>query len=208
LASGVRVLLIDYRLAPEHPFPAALEDAAVGYQWLLAQGIPPSQIVIGGDSAGGGLALSTLLRLRDHAIALPAAGVLLSPWADLTMSGPSMQTRAEIDPLCSEAALRRAAHWYLAGADPTHPLASPVFADPQGLPPLLIQVGDHEVLLSDATRLAEQAQARGIEIVVEVWDELWHVFQSWASALPEARGAIEHIGTFIRRKLGLPDRNS
>lgn len=203
LASGVRVLLIDYRLAPEHPFPAGLQDAAAGYQWLLTQGILPEQIVIGGDSAGGGLAMATMLWLREHAVAVPAAGVLLSPWADLALAGPSLQTRAKLDPLCSEAALQRAADWYLAGVDPIQPLASPVYADLRGLPPLLIQVGDHEVLLSDSTRLAEQARAAAVEATLEIWDELWHVFQGWAGALPEGRQAIERIGAFIRRKLAL-----
>jgi acetyl esterase/lipase len=203
LASGVRVLLIDYRLAPEHPFPAALEDAAAGYRWLLAQAVSPEQIVIGGDSAGGGLALATLLRLRDHAVALPAAGVLLSPWTDLALTGPTIQTRAEIDPLCSQASLYRAAQWYLAGADPANPLASPVYAELHGLPPLLIQVGDREILLSDSTRVAERAQAHGVEVTLEVYDELWHVFQGWASALPEGRQAVERIGRFVRRKLRL-----
>jgi acetyl esterase/lipase len=201
--SGVRVLLIDYRLAPEQPFPAALEDAAAGYQWLLAQGIPPQQIVIGGDSAGGGLALATMVWLREQAVELPAAGVLLSPWTDLALAGPSMQTRAELDPLCSQASLQRAAHCYLAGADPTDPFVSPVYAELYGLPPLLIQVGDHEVLLSDSTRVAEQAQAQGVEVILEIYDELWHVFQSWAAALPEGRQAIERIGAFIRRQLAL-----
>ena len=203
LASGIRVLLIDYRLAPEHPFPAALEDAAAGYRWLLSQGIPPEQIVIGGDSAGGGLALAAMVWLREHAIALPAASVLLSPWTDLALAGPSMQTCAETDPLCSEASLRRAAHWYLAGADPTDPFASPVYAELYGLPPLLIQVGEHEVLLNDSTRVAEQARTQGTEVTLEVYDELWHVFQGWAGALPEGQRAIERIGAFIRRKLAL-----
>jgi epsilon-lactone hydrolase len=202
LASGLRVLLIDYRLAPEHPFPAGLEDAAAGYQWLLAQGIPPERIAIGGDSAGGGLAMATMLWLREHAVALPAAGVLLSAWADLALAGPSIQTRAEIDPLCSYAALQRASCWYLAGADPTHSFASPVYADLHGLPPLLIQVGDHEILLSDSTRLAERAQAKGVEVTLEVYNELWHVFQGWAGTLPEGQQAIERIGAFVRQKLG------
>ena len=203
LASGVRVLLIDYRLAPEYPFPSALEDAAAGYRWLLAQGIPPEQIAIGGDSAGGGLALATMVWLREHAVASPAGGVLLSPWTDLALAGSSMQTRAEIDPLCSEASLRRAAHWYLAGANPTDPFASPVYAELYGLPPLLIQVGDHEILLSDSTRVAERARTQGTEATLEVYDELWHVFQSWAGGLPEGQQAIERIGAFVRRKLAL-----
>jgi acetyl esterase/lipase len=203
LASGARVLLIDYRLAPEHPFPAGLEDAVAGYQWLLAQGIPPAQIAIGGDSSGGGLAISTMLWLRERGVALPAAGALLSPWTDLALAGPSIHTRAEIDPLCSKAALQRAAQWYLAGADPAGPLASPLYAELYALPPLLVQVGDHEILLSDSTRLAEQARASGVEVTLEVYDDLWHVFQGWAGALPEGRRAIERIGTFLRQKLKL-----
>jgi epsilon-lactone hydrolase len=203
LAGGVRVLLIDYSLAPEHAFPAALEDAAAGYQWLLAQGISPQQIVIGGDSAGGGLALATMVWLREHTVTLPAGGVLLSPWTDLALAGSSIQTRADLDPLCSQASLQRAAQWYLAGADPADHFASPVYAELYGLPPLLIQVGDHEILLSDSTRVAEQARALGVDVTLEVYDELWHVFQGWAAALPEGRQAIERIGAFVRRKLVL-----
>jgi acetyl esterase/lipase len=147
--------------------------------------------------------MATMLRLREQAVALPVAGVLLSPWADLTLAGPSIETRAELDPLCSQAALQRAGHWYLAGADPAQPFASPVYADLHGLPPLLIQVGDHERLLSDSTRLAEHARAAAAEATLEIWDELWHVFQSWAGVLPEGQQAIERIGAFIRRKLAL-----
>jgi len=157
LTSGVRVLLIDYRLAPEHPFPAALEDAVAAYQWLLSQCIAPEQIVIGGDSVGGGLAMATLLWLRDQKLPLPAAGVLLSPWLDLALTGDSLQNRAALDPLCSYEGLRFAAKLYLGDTDAQNALASPLYGDLQGLPPLLIQVGDHEVLLSDATRLAERA---------------------------------------------------
>ncbi len=200
-AGGVRVLLLDYCLAPEHPFPAALEDAVAGYRWLLEQGIQPEQIVIGGDSSGGGLAVATLLRLREHALALPAAGVLLSPWVDLAETGPSIQTRAAIDPLVSPESLRLAAGYYLGGADPQTPLASPLYADLRGLPPLLIQAGDHEILLSDATRLAAQARAAGVDVTLDVWDEMWHVWQVWAEILPEGQQAIERISAFIRRQL-------
>ncbi|MBV9790835.1 MAG: alpha/beta hydrolase [Chloroflexi bacterium] len=201
LASGARLLLLNYRLAPEHPCPAAIEDAAAGYQWLLAQGYDPAQIVIGGDSAGGGLALATLVWLRDHGLPLPAAGVLLSPWVDLTMSGASVQSRAAIDPLTTLRGFQRAAAWYVGAGDLKQPLASPLYADLHGLPPLLIQVGDHELLLSDATRLAEQARAAGVEVTLEVWDEMWHVWQAWAGALPEGRQAIERIGAFVQRAL-------
>jgi acetyl esterase/lipase len=201
LASGARVLLVDYRLAPEHPFPAAVHDAAAGYQWLLAQGLRPDQIIIAGDSAGGGLALAALLLLREREVALPAAGVLLSPWLDLALAGASIESRAAIDPLCSREDLATAAALYLGGADPATPLASPLYADLRGLPPLLIQVGDHEVLLSDATRLGERAKAAGVDVTLEVWDAMWHVWQAWAAVLPEGQQAIERIGAYIRQQL-------
>jgi epsilon-lactone hydrolase len=202
LASGARVLLLNYRLAPEHPFPAAVEDAAAGYRWLLAQGIGPRQIVIGGDSAGGGLAVAAMLRLREHRLALPAAAVLLSPWLDLALTGSSLQDRAALDPLGSLEGLKQAARLYLDDVDPKNPLASPLYADLSGMPPLLIQVGDHELLLSDSTRLAERARAAGVEVSLEVWEEMWHVWHAWAGSLPEGRQAIERIGVFIREKLG------
>jgi epsilon-lactone hydrolase len=201
LAGELRVLLLDYRLAPEHPFPAAVDDAVAGYRWLLAQGIRPDQIAIGGDSAGGGLALSALLRLRERRLAMPAAGVLMSPWLDLALSGESMQANAAIDPLCSQVALRSAAAHYLGDADPWSPLASPLYADLRGLPPLLVQVGADEVLLSDSTRLAKRANAAGVAVELEVWEEMWHVWHGWAGALPEGQQAIERIGAFVRQRL-------
>lgn len=201
LASGVRVLLLDYRLAPEHPFPAAIEDAGAGYHWLLDHGIAPERIVFGGDSAGGGLAVAALLWLRERAVALPAAAVLLSPWLDMTVSGPSVQDRAAVAPVSSREDLLRAAGRYLGGTDPRNPLASPIYADLHGLPPLLIQAGDHELLLSDSTHLARQAQAAGVEVTLEIWDEMWHVWHAWAGGLPEGQQAINGIGAFIRRKL-------
>jgi acetyl esterase/lipase len=203
LASKLRVLLIDYRLAPEHPFPAAVEDAGKAYQWLLASGIAPEQIVIGGDSAGGGLALSTLLWLRERDVALPGATVLISPWLDLALTGPSLHTRAEVDPLCSIEGLRLAASYYLGSTDAKTPLASPLYGDLHGLPPLLIQVGDHEILLSDSTRLAEKAKAAGVDVSLEIWNEMWHVWHGWAATLPEAQQAIERIGAFIQQQLPL-----
>lgn len=201
LTSGVHVLLIDYRLAPEHPFPAAIEDAAASYHWLLRRAIPPEQIIIGGDSAGAGLAVATLLWIREQKLPLPAAGVLLSPWVDLALTGPSLQTRAAIDPVCSYEGLLLAAKLYLADADAQTALASPLYAELHGLPPLLIQVGDHEVLLSDSTRLAERAQAAGVEVCLEIWEELWHVWHGWAGVLPEGQQAIVRIGSFIRQRL-------
>jgi acetyl esterase/lipase len=201
LASGLRVLLFDYRLAPEHPFPAAVEDAGEAYQWLLENGIQPEQIVIGGDSAGGGLALSTLLWLRDLETPLPGAAVLISPWLDLDLTGPSLDTRAEVDPLCSIEGLRLAASYYLDSADPKAPLASPLYGDLHGLPPLLLQVGDHEILLSDSTRLAEKAKAAGVDVSLEIWNEMWHVWHGWAGAVPEGQQAIDRIGEFIQQRL-------
>lgn len=201
LASGARVFLPNYRLAPEHRCPAAIEDAAAGYQWLLGQGSDPEQIVIAGDSAGGGLALATLVWLREHGLALPAAGVLLSPWVDLTMSGSSVRSRATSDRLVSLRGLQRAATWYVGAGDPAQPWASPLYANLHNLPPLLIQADDHELLLSDATRLAEKARASGVEVTLEVWDEMWHVWQAWAGSLPEGQQAIERIGAFIRHHL-------
>lgn len=201
LASGVRVLLVEYRLAPEHPFPAAIEDATASYAWLLAQGGDPTKIAIGGDSAGGGLAAATLLRMRERDMPLPAAAVLLSPWLDLALAGESYQTRAALDPLCTHADLASAASHYLAGADPRSPLASPVYADLRGLPPLLIQVGDHEVLLSDSTQFAERAEVAGVDVTLEVWPELWHVWHAWAGELPEGQRAIDRIGAFVRQRI-------
>ena len=200
-AACVRVLQIDYRLAPEHPCPAAIDDAAQAYRWLLGQGFTPRQIAIGGDSAGGGLALATLLELRDRGAPLPAAAFMISPWVDMALTGESMRTRAQIDPLSSYEGLHAAAQLYLGGRDPRDAQASPLYADPRDLPPLLIHVGDHEVLLSDATRLAERARAVGVQVQLEIWDAMWHVWHAWADDLPEAREAIAQIGAFVRRHL-------
>jgi epsilon-lactone hydrolase len=200
LASGAPVLLLDYRLAPEHPFPAAVEDGAVAYEWLLAQGWRPDRLAVGGDSAGAALALATLLRLRERGVRLPAAAVLLSPWVDLALTGASLETHAAVDPLVSRAGLASAASYYLAGADPTDPLASPLYADLRGLPPLLIQTGGDEVLLDDAARLAARASDAGTAARLEIWDEMWHVWHGWADACPEARDAIERVGAFLRER--------
>jgi monoterpene epsilon-lactone hydrolase len=201
-ASGCRVLVIDYRLAPEHPFPAALEDTITAYRWLLDQGIPPSRIVILGLSAGGGLALSALVSLRDAGVALPAAAVLLSPWIDLAATGPSVTTRAEADPWLTDAMNHYHAELYAGGKDVRHPLISPLYADLHGLPPLLIQVGGDEIMLDDSTRVAERARAVGVEVTLDIWEGMWHLWHAFASRLPEGKGAIEQVGQFIRRKLG------
>ena len=199
-ASGVRVLVIEYRLAPEHPFPAAIEDATAAYRALL-EDYPPERLVIMGDSAGGGLTVATLLSLRDAGDPLPAAGVLLSPWLDLEGVGESAITRAEIDPWITIPRLSASGQVYLNGADPHHPLAAPVYADLRGLPPLLIHVGDHEVLLDDSTRLATNAKAAGVDVTLDIWPEMWHVWHAFAAYLPEGRAAIEQVGIFIRQHI-------
>lgn len=195
-ATGYRALAIDYRLAPEHPFPAALEDARTAYQWLLAQGYAPKDIVLAGDSAGGGLAVATLIALRDAGMALPAAAVCFSPWCDLTLSGESLQTQAAADPLLNAATLRRYAEAYAATMPPEHPLISPLYADLRGLPPLLIQVGTAEVLLDDAVRLTAAAREAGVMVTLQIWEELFHVFQM-APFLPETQEALANVAVFL-----------
>jgi acetyl esterase/lipase len=203
LATGMWVLAPDYRLAPEHPFPAAVDDAVAAYRWLLGIGIEPGRIVIAGDSAGGGLAMATLVALSDAGDQLPAAAVLLSPAIDLTCSGDSYTSRATSDPLFTrEQVVTLVAH-YLAGADPTSPLASPIYADLAGLPPLLVHVGSDEVLLDDSTRLAERARAAGVEVDLKVWDGMWHGFQRFAGReVVEAQDSIDLIGAFAKKHVG------
>jgi acetyl esterase/lipase len=197
---GARVLMIEYRLAPEHPFPAALEDAVRSYRWLLSQGHLPENIIVAGDSAGGGLAVAALVRLKQQHAPLPAAGVCLSPWADLSAAGESYRTKAEEDPIVERDAILEMADLYLAGQDRRTPLASPLFADLSGLPPLLIQVGSAEVLLDDSRRLSDRARAAGVDVVLEVWDEMVHVWQLFSALLPEGREALEAVVRFIRQK--------
>ncbi len=201
-ASGCRVLVIDYRLAPEHPFPAALEDTIAAYRWLLEQGISRSRIILIGFSAGGGLALSTLVSLRDAHVALPAGAVLISPWTDLAGTGESVVTCAEADPWLTDEMNRYHAALYAGGKDLRHPLISPLYADMHGLPPLLIHVGSDEIMLDDSKRVAERAKAAGVEVTLEVWEGLWHVFHAFAYRLAEGKQAIDKIGQFIRKRLG------
>lgn len=197
-ATHLRGLVIDYRLAPEHPHPAALEDALTAYRWLLTQGFAPSQIIIAGDSAGGGLALATLIALRDAGETLPAGAVCFSPWVDLAHTGASIQSKAKADPILSFAILEMYATYYAAGQDRKMPLISPLYADLSGLPPLLIQVGSDEVLLDDAVRFAENARKAGVDVTLEVWDGLFHVFHT-VSFLPETMQAAENIARFVAR---------
>ena len=198
-AAAARVLLIDYRLAPEHPHPAAVDDAVAAYRWLLSLGVNPSRLAIAGDSAGGGLTVATLVAVRDAGLPMPATGVCLSPWVDLEGIGESMTTKAAADPMVQRDGLLKMAAAYLAGQNPRTPLASPLYADLSGLPPLLIQVGTAETLLDDSTRLAERARKSGVHVTLEPWEDMIHVWQAFASLLPEGRQAIDRIGEFIRK---------
>ena len=202
MASGMPVLIIAYRLAPEDPFPAALEDALIAYRWLLRQGISPRQIAIGGDSAGGGLTISTSVSLRETGEPLPAAIFLLSPWTDLTFSGDSIRTRKKADPIFNHNDDSfKFAPSYLGFHDPTNPSISPLFADLAGLPTTLIQVGNDEILLDDSTRLEKNMKVAGVDARLEVWKGMWHVFQVFAPFAPESQLAIEKIGYFLRQQI-------
>jgi epsilon-lactone hydrolase len=200
-ASGMRVLFPEYRLAPEHPFPAAIDDVLAVWQWLRTdQQLSASSIAVAGDSAGGGLTVALLVATRDAGDALPAAAVLMSPTVDLTSSGASMTDRADQDPISTPALLRQLASDYLAGADPKTPLASPLFASLSGLPPLLVQVGTADLLLSDSERLAEAAAEAGVDVTLEIGESLPHVYQLMLGT-PEAAAATERVGKFLRARV-------
>ena len=201
-ATGMRGLLLDYRLAPEHPYPAALEDATAAYHWLIAQGYEASRIIVAGDSAGGGLALAALLTLRDAGEALPAGAVCISPWTDLASTGGSIQSKAHVDVVLNPDTLDLYARYYAGEHDVRSPLISPLYADLRGLPPLLIQVGADEILLDDATRCAEKAREAGVDVTLEIWDEMFHVFPL-VPFIREAKEAVEHITGFASRNLGM-----
>ncbi|TNE41287.1 MAG: alpha/beta hydrolase [Alphaproteobacteria bacterium] len=206
--ASARGLLVDYRLAPENKFPAAIEDALDAYQWLLGQGIDPKGIVIAGDSAGGGLAIATCMALRDASATQPAAIVAMSPWTDLALTGWSMLTLAKEDPFMTPEMLGLFARHYLQGKSPTQPLASPLYGDFRGLPPMMIHVGANEILRDDATRLTQKAEASGTDISVEVWDGMPHIFQifNW---LPESKGSLARFGSFIKtRTVAVPMRRA
>ncbi len=189
---------LEYRLAPEHPFPAALEDAAAAYRGLLARGADPGRITIMGDSAGGGLTFAALLRLRQSGTPMPAAVVTLSPWTDLTLSSASAERNAKVDPMISRGQARVFAALYLGGTDPRDPFASPVYGDPAGLPPSLIFVGSDEILHDDATQMASRLHRAGCHVELEVWPRMPHVWPLFARILPEGKRAIERIGGFVR----------
>jgi epsilon-lactone hydrolase len=194
-----RVLALDYRLAPEHPYPAAVDDATAGYRWLLDEGFDPQRLVVAGDSAGGGLTAALLLALGAEGDPRPAGAVLLSPWVDLTMSGASMEERAAEDPICSPGSLARSAAWYAGGEDPACPLISPLFGDLTGLPPLLVLVGTAEVLLDDSLRFAAAADAVGVDLTLVVEAGLLHVWPLFPG-VPESDAAVAQIGEWVRKR--------
>ena len=201
-AAKARVLALDYRLAPEFPFPAPVEDSVSVYRWLLEQGISAEKMAIGGDSAGGGLTVAALVALRGVGEPMPAAGICISPWADMESTGGSMTSNAEADPSVSKERLLKIAQVYLAGKAPRAPLASPIHADLTGLPPLLLQVGGIEVLLDDSNLLKARAKEAGVPVEMEVWDDMPHVWHHYAPILPEARQAIGKIGEFVLQHTG------
>jgi len=192
-----KILLPEYRLAPEHPFPAAVDDAVKVYRWILAQGYQPKDIIISGDSAGGGLSLAAVLSLRDAGDPLPAAVVCMSPWTDLTFMGKSHLSKAKADCVLLTDVLREWAACYIGAEKADHPFISPIYANFHNFPPLLIQVGSDEVLLDDALMLAEKAKSAGVAVTLKVWDELWHVWPALGDLLPESKKAFEEIGDFI-----------
>jgi len=200
-ACSARVLAPDYRLAPENPHPAAVEDALKAYRWLLKSGVKSARIAVMGDSAGGGLALVLLQRLRDKKIPLPACAVCLSPWTDLTASGESMEKNRRKDPLLSPEAIRIFARHYAPEGDLGQPSISPLFGDFRKLPPLLIQASSSEILMDDARRAAERAKAAGVDTEITLWPGMIHVFQALASYLKDSRRAIREIGKFVEKHI-------
>ncbi len=202
-ASGVALLVLDYRLAPEHPYPAAVDDAVAALRWMNDNGpngpASASATFVAGDSAGGGLTLATLIAARAAGVPMADAAVTISAWADLACTGETIQTRAEVDPMVTASLLQRMSSEYLQNSDAKQPLASPLYADLSGLPPLLMQVGDAEVLLDDTTRVAEKAKAAGVNVTVDLYPEMMHIFQLFAPILPEGQQAIDRIGAFLKQ---------
>jgi epsilon-lactone hydrolase len=199
--TDAKVMSVDYRLAPEHPYPAAVDDTLAAYEGLLDNGTAPSDIVLAGESAGGALAVATLVSARDRGLPLPAAAFVMSPYADLTLSGATMETKSEVDPLMSREALQARVADYTAGQDPALGLVSPVFADLADLPPLIIQAGSHEVLLDDAVRLARQAATADVEVTLEITPRVPHVFQAYHAILDEGAAALDRAGQFLSARL-------
>ncbi len=199
--TDAKVISVDYRLAPEHPYPAAVDDALAAYEALMDNGNAPSDIVLAGESAGGALAVATLVNARDRGLPLPAAAFVMSPYADLTLAGATMETKSEVDPLMSRKALQPRVTDYTAGQDAALGLISPIFADLSGLPPLIIQAGSHEVLLDDAVRLARQAATADVEVTLDVTPRVPHVFQAYYPILDEAVAALDRAGQFLSAQL-------
>lgn len=201
-SADAAVYTADYRLAPEHPFPAALDDAVSAYRWLLAQGYAPEKIAIAGDSAGGGLSVAAAVAIREQGLPMPGALLLISPWVDLTLSGETMHSNSRADPMLRQSWLQRAARQYMSDSPLDAPGGSPLFAELNDLPPMIIQSGQDEVLLSDSKRLSEHATAAGIAVTLQVYTGLWHVFQVHAGQLPESKAAIEALGKQFRQIIG------
>jgi len=199
--TGAKVISVDFRLAPEHPYPAAVDDALAAYEALLQNGTAPSDIAFAGESAGGGLAVATLVNARDHGLPLPAAAFVMSPYADLTLAGATMDTKAEVDVLMSRKNLQARVSDYTSGQDAALGLISPIFADLSGLPPLIIQAGSHEVLLDDAVRLARQAAIADVEVTLDITPQVPHVFQAYAPILDEGAAALDRAGQFLSAHL-------
>jgi epsilon-lactone hydrolase len=204
-AAGTRTLAIDYRLAPEHPYPAAHDDALAAWRFLRRYGIAAADIAVGGDSAGGNLTLALMLSLRDAGKPLPACGWLVSPWTDLAMTGATLATKAAVDPIISKPYLQELANNFLAGTDPALPLVSPIRADLTGLPPLLVQVGSAETLLDDALRVAARAADADVRVTLEVWPHMIHAWPLWAARVESGRQALASAGAFMRSALRRPN---
>jgi acetyl esterase/lipase len=201
-----KVISVDYRLAPEHPYPAAVDDALAAYEALLHDGVAPSDIAFAGESAGGGLAVATLVNARNHGLSLPAATFVMSPYVDLTLAGTTMETKRDVDPLLSRELLQPRVADYTQGQDAAFDLISPVFADLSGLPPLIIQAGSHEVLLDDAVRLARAAATADVEVTLDITPRVPHVFQAYSPMLDEAAAALDRAGRLLSAHLASTER--